>query len=219
MGLSLSEHQKTFRRLATTHIKESGDRIKVLAVAGPNWSWKTTLIRALLKRFPDEFTEVVQVVTRPSRADDRARRFVAEKDFRKEKIIVGWVAGLYNYWYALCDLLAALRQNKILIFEGISRWEKLKNILGSQKVKWVIVGVLPPGKEIKEMIIELRKRLMSRTTFSTSDVEKKLSDAEHRIIPEVLKKAQIIVRSSNYETKNDVDNITKNCIGLLQEKW
>ncbi len=68
------------------------------------------------------------------------------------------------------------------------------------------------------MIIELRKRLMSRTTFSTSDVEKKLSDAEHRIIPEVLKKAQIIVRSSNYETKNDVDNITKNCIGLLQEK-
>ena len=56
----------------------------------------------------------------------------------------------------------------------------------------MIVGVLPPGKTCSDMKQELQKRLKKRTGCICADMEKKLKDAEQRLIPEVFKKADII---------------------------
>lgn len=76
----LSEHQKTFRNLAITHIEKHG-RLRIIAIAGPNGAGKTTLIEALIKTFPKIFTEVIQVSTRPPRKNEGARRFIPFDSF------------------------------------------------------------------------------------------------------------------------------------------
>lgn len=207
MGTVLSEHQKTFRKLVQAHIKKSGQVVRVLAVAGPNGGGKTTLIRALIKKFPKIFVEVIQVSTRPPRCDDRARRFVSLLKFKNEKIILGWIAGIYEYWYALQDLMSAIYTNKILIFEGVSRLEKLKKILQKKFIVSVIVWVLPPGRSVQNIVAVLEKRLSCRPTSQQSDIQKKLAEAQYRIIPEVLKKADLIIRSASFKTESDVQKV------------
>lgn len=209
MGTVLSEHQKTFRKLVQAHIKKSGQLVRVLAVAGPNGGWKTTLIRALIKKFPKFFVEVIQVSTRPQRNDDRARRFIKPSKFKNENIVLNWIAGLYEYWYALQDLMSAVYTNRILIFEGIPRLEKMIQILQKKCVISIIVWVLPPWKNIFEIIETLKKRLSSRTTYDQDDMKKKIADAQNRIIPTLLSKADLIIRSTSFKTESDVEKVMK----------
>ena len=59
----------------------------------------------------------------------------------------------------------------------------------------MVAGVLPPGKTIPLMLSRLKTRLLSRPGFSEEDIKRKLQEAELRVIPEVLKEADIIIRS------------------------
>lgn len=209
MKLLLSEHQKTFRKLAIAYIKKVDRNIKILVIAGPSWAGKTTLIRTLLKKFPSKFTVVVQVSTRPPHKNVMARRYVSLNQFWKENIVLKWMSGLYPCWYTVEDLLMAMKKNKIIIFESIARFEMLQKILKRVQITWMIVGILPPGENIQKMLQELEKRLRRRTDFSLEDMEKKIADATSRIIPGILSKADLIITSANYKTESDIGKIMK----------
>jgi hypothetical protein len=102
---------------------------------------------------------------------------------------------VYQYGYASQDLLEAIAKNRIIIFEGLSRLRKFKSILGKRKLHYMIAGVLPPGKTIRSIVSKLKTRLLSRPGFSEEDFQKKLQDAERRVIPDVLKESHLIIRS------------------------
>lgn len=209
MTILLSEHQKTFRKEVIAYIRKKSESIKVLAIAWPNGAGKTTLIKGLIKKFPDIFSEVVQITTRPLIAWDRSRRFISDAQFLKEKIVLWGTAGIYQYGYTLRDLMKTIRKDKIMIFEGISRLEKLRNILTKSDLKYIIVGVIPPGKTLSSMLKKLKARLLKRPNISQIDVQKKLQDSEFRVIPEVLQKSHIIIRSRWNHSISDAMKVMK----------
>lgn len=99
----------------------------------------------------------------------------------------------------------------MILFEGFTRLQKLKRILDATVFQSMIVGVLPPGNTITVMLSELKKRLFARCFLSDEDVQKKLSDAEQRIIPLVLQEADIIIRSEGNHSDSDA--------GIVMKKW
>lgn len=46
------DNQTDFLERVDTHMKKSGEIIKILAVAGPNGAGKTTLIKGIVRKFP-----------------------------------------------------------------------------------------------------------------------------------------------------------------------
>ena len=208
MESTFSAHQKRFKKLALPLLKRLGGKIRILIIAGPSWTWKTTLIRALLKKFPKEFSIVTQISTRPPHKNILARKYVPLSQFSKESIVLEWISGKYPCWYGLSELLSSIKEGKITIFESIARFEKFQMILWKEVILWVTVGILPPWKTIPKMIQELRRRLIERED-SQEDIEEKMFDAASRIIPWILKKADIIIRSANYQTDSDIEKIMK----------
>lgn len=89
------------------------------------------------------------------------------------------------------------------------RLEKLRNILRGKRIQSMIVGVLPPGKNLKAILEVLKIRLMNRIGCRPEEVTGKIIDARDRIMPNVLKKADIIIRSSNNRTQEDVIKVMK----------
>jgi hypothetical protein len=53
----------------------------------------------------------------------------------------------------------------------------------------------------------LQDRLSCRSTWNQSDMQKKLTEAQHRIIPEVLKKADLLIRSTRFQTSSDIKKV------------
>ena len=151
----------------------------------------------------------MQVTTNPIKRTNRVRRYVPMSEFVKEKIVLWWIAGIHEHGYACQDLLKAISEKKIIIFEGFSRLKKLQSILDTKKLHYMVAGVLPPGKTIPLMLSRLKTRLLSRPGFSEEDIKRKLQEAELRVIPEVLKEADIIIRSGWNHTDRDVAEIMK----------
>ncbi|MEI6711276.1 MAG: hypothetical protein WCK88_03475 [bacterium] len=75
----------------------------------------------------------------------------------------------------------------------------------------MIVGVLPPGNNIQEMIDALAMRLCQRIDYCPKDVMKKLLHARNRVIPNILAKAQIILCGCRGRT---ILNAT-----IIMKKW
>lgn len=105
--------------------------------------------------------------------------------------------------------MKSIKKNKTMIFEGISRLKKFQTILGERNLRYMIVGVLPPGKTIASMVKKLKTRLLSRPGSSIVDVEKKLKDSETRVIPEVIRESHLIIRSRGNHTDSDVEKVMK----------
>jgi len=73
----------------------------------------------------------------------------------------------------------------------------------------MIVGVLPPGNNIQEMIDVLEMRLRQRIGYCPKDVMKKLLDARNRVIPNILVKAQIVLCGCRGQTSLNATVIMK----------
>lgn len=73
----------------------------------------------------------------------------------------------------------------------------------------MIVGVLPPGNNIQEMIDVLGVRLRQRINYCSEDAMKKLLDARNRVIPNILEKAQIVLCGCRDHTSSNATVIMK----------
>jgi guanylate kinase len=147
----------------------------IIAVSAPSGAGKTTIVKRILKEFP-EIVFSVSATTRKKRdneTDGVEYFFIPEEDFRKKienNEFIEWEK-VYDYYYGTL---------KKYVEDTISRGKPVileVDVKGALSVKSifpeaVLVYIVPPGLE------ELVKRLKNRRTESESDFKKRIERAE-----------------------------------------
>ncbi len=145
----------------------------LIFLASPSGGGKTTVIKELLRRFPDKFVYSVSSTTRkprPGEVDGKDYYFLTENEFRS-KI----ERGDFLEWEHVHDYLYGTDRTVIERF-----LDQEKNVLLDLDVKGTIkvskqypdrsvtIFIVPPSKE------ELIRRLKARGTDSPEEIERRL---------------------------------------------
>lgn len=147
-------------------------------ICAPSGAGKTTLVRRLIKDYPN-FTFSVSCTTREPREGETQGRdydFISKEEFKKrrdEGFFAEW-AEVHGHFYGspLGTINELLSQGSDLLFDiDIQGAEQLKHTIGDS----FFVFVLPPSRE------ELKKRLMGRGTESEESLSQRLGNARKEI--------------------------------------
>jgi guanylate kinase len=150
----------------------------VFIISAPSGAGKTTLIKGLLKRFPEMALSVSYTtrLRRAGEADGRDYRFVTPGRFstmRSAKAFAEW-AGVHGYLYGTprAPLERAIRGGRDMLLDI--------DVQGARKIKRqypaaVSIFVLPPSWR------ELEKRLALRGTDRKETIRKRLANARREI--------------------------------------
>ncbi|HSD63763.1 MAG TPA: guanylate kinase [Ignavibacteriaceae bacterium] len=144
-------------------------------VSAPSGAGKTTLVKRILKEFPD-IVFSVSATTRKKRLDEKEGEdyfFITEEDFRrniKKNEFAEWEK-FYDYYYGTFKkyLDENLRKGKNVLLEI-----DVKGALNIKK-KYpaaVLIFIMPPNFE------ELKQRLKNRQTEDEIDYQKRIKRAE-----------------------------------------
>jgi guanylate kinase len=148
---------------------------KIIAVSSPSGGGKTSIVKKILKDFP-EIIFSISVTTRPKRSnevDGREYFFVSEEEFEqkiKDQEFIEWER-FYDYYYG--TLISFVEDNikngKSVIFEV-----DVKGALSLKKIypQSFLIFIDPPTFE------ELVKRLKNRKTESAEDLQKRIDRAK-----------------------------------------
>lgn len=151
------------------------NKAQLFVFSAPSGSGKTTIVRNVLKCFPD-FVFSISATTRKRRASEKNGVdyfFISEDEF-KRKIdngeFVEWEK-FYDYYYGTIKRLVDdnLANGLCTVFEV-----DVKGALNIKKVypNSVLIFIAPPSIE------ELRKRLVERNTETNEDLRKRIERAE-----------------------------------------
>lgn len=146
-------------------------------VSAPSGAGKTTLVKKLLKKYPN-FGFSVSVTTRPPRPGERngnEYHFVTEKQFRQLREsgkLLEW-AKIHGYYYGTPIVPLKSKKKAEVVFFDVNR----QGAWAVKKIcpKAVLVFILPPDWRA------LSSRLSRRGTESSSDLKKRLADAKNEI--------------------------------------
>jgi len=149
---------------------------KLFIISGPSGAGKDTIIKGILKLFPD-FVKVKSYTTRPKRTSDEVgnRVFVSEDEFEKmvnDDELIEW-AKFCNYFYGRKkeDILETLEQGKNIIIEvdviGTIEYKKKIPNLTSIFIKYdnpdnFIQRIKKNRPETSEKDLETRKKTMEK---------------------------------------------------------
>lgn len=152
-----------------------GNKAKLFVFSGPSGSGKTTIVRDILKQYP-EFLFSVSATTRKRRnveKDGVDYFFISEEDFRKkidDGEFVEWEK-FYDYYYGTLKKIVDdnISKGLITVFEV--------DVKGAISIKKVypfatLIFIAPPSIE------ELKERLIKRNTESDEDFKKRIERAE-----------------------------------------
>lgn len=150
-------------------------KAKLFVFSAPSGSGKTTIVREILKQYP-EFIFSVSATTRKRRnveKDGQDYFFISEEDF-KTKIdngeFVEWEK-FYDYYYGTLKKIVDdnISRNLVTVFEV-----DVKGALSIKKVYpfATLIFIAPPSIE------ELKERLIKRNTESDEDLRKRIERAE-----------------------------------------
>ncbi|MCL6099963.1 MAG: guanylate kinase [Bacteroidetes bacterium] len=151
------------------------NKAQLFVFSAPSGSGKTTIVREVLKCFPD-FVFSISATTRKRRASEKNGVdyfFISEDEFKK-KIdngeFVEWEK-FYDYYYGTIKRLIDenLEKDLCTVFEV--------DVKGALNIKEaypnsVLIFIAPPSIE------ELRKRLIERNTETEEDLRKRIERAE-----------------------------------------
>ncbi|MCL4549726.1 MAG: guanylate kinase [Bacteroidetes bacterium] len=151
------------------------NKAQLFVFSAPSGSGKTTIVREVLKCFPD-FVFSISATTRKRRASEKNGVdyfFISEDEFKK-KIdngeFVEWEK-FYDYYYGTIKRLIDenLEKGLCTVFEV--------DVKGALNIKEaypnsVLIFIAPPSIE------ELRKRLIERNTETEEDLRKRIERAE-----------------------------------------
>ena len=150
-------------------------RGKIIAVSSPSGGGKTSIVKKILKDFP-EIIFSVSVTTRPKRhneVDGREYYFVSEAEFEKKienEEFIEWER-FYDYYYGTLKSFVDgnINDGKSVVFEI-----DVKGALSLKKIytESILIFIDPPSIE------ELVKRLKNRKTESAEDLQKRIDRAK-----------------------------------------
>ncbi|MCH8326257.1 MAG: guanylate kinase [Bacteroidetes bacterium] len=147
---------------------------KLIVISAPSGTGKTTIIRQILKSFP-EIIFSVSATTRIRREDEVEGKhyyFISEEEFKKKienNEFVEW-GKFYDYYYGTYKSIVEdlINQGKSIILEiDVNGALNLKKIYPDA----VLIYIVPPSIE------ELARRLKNRNTEGKSDLQKRVERA------------------------------------------
>lgn len=152
-----------------------GNKAKLFVFSAPSGSGKTTIVRDILKQYP-EFLFSVSATTRKRRnveKDGVDYFFISEEEFKKkidDGEFVEWEK-FYDYYYGTLKKIvdANISNGLVTVFEV--------DVKGAISIKKVypfatLIFIAPPSIE------ELKERLIKRNTESDEDLKKRIERAE-----------------------------------------
>ncbi len=148
---------------------------KLFVFSAPSGSGKTTIVRDILKCFPD-FKFSVSATTRKKRnseIDGIDYHFISEEDFKRKidsNEFVEWEK-FYDYYYG--TLKSVIDNNNRNGFNTVFEVD-VKGALSIKRAypNSVLIFIAPPSIE------ELKKRLLNRNTETDVDFKKRIERAE-----------------------------------------
>ncbi len=150
-------------------------RGKIIAVSSPSGGGKTSIVKRILKDFP-EIIFSVSLTTRPKRPNEEdgvEYYFVSEEVFEKKiknEEFIEWER-FYDYYYGTLKSFVEdnIKNGKSVLFEV-----DVKGALSLKKIypECFLIFIDPPSFE------ELVKRLKNRKTESVEDLQKRIDRAK-----------------------------------------
>lgn len=151
----------------------------ILVICAPSGAGKTTLVRRLLKEFPN-LTYSISCTTRPPRPGEKEGvdySFISKEAFlemRAKKLFAEWAQVHGNFYGTpLENTWDKLTQGKDVVFDvDVQGAEQLKQSLGALGA---FVFISPPSKQ------ELARRLLTRNTETREAIHQRLQNAEKEL--------------------------------------
>ena len=154
---------------------------KLIIFSAPSGSGKTTIVRHLLKTYPDKIEFSISATSRAKRGDEvngNDYHYLTKEDFKqkiKNKEFLEWeevYAGVY-YGTLRSEVEKIWAKNKAVIFDiDVEGGLNLKNQF---KEKALAVFVMPPSIKI------LEERLRSRQTDTQDSIARRIAKAEKEL--------------------------------------
>jgi len=152
-----------------------GKKGKIIAVSSPSGGGKTTIVKRILKEFP-ELVFSVSATTRPQRKNEKHSveyYFISEEEFKKHienNDFVEWER-FYDYYYGtfksfITDHIE--KGNSVVLEVDVKGALSLKKIYPESH----LIFIDPPSLD------ELVKRLRNRNTESPEDFQKRIDRAK-----------------------------------------
>lgn len=154
---------------------------KLIIFSAPSGSGKTTIVRHLLKKFPDQIEFSISATSRPKRGTEENGKdyyYLTPEEFKKkieEKAFLEWeeVYAGTHYGTLKSEVERIWAKGKHVIFDiDVEGGLNLKNQFGD---KALAVFVMPPSIKI------LEERLNSRSTDSPESIARRVAKAEKEI--------------------------------------
>lgn len=154
---------------------------KLITFSAPSGSGKTTIVRHLLKTFPDKIGFSISATSRPKRGtevDGKDYHFFTVEEFKQKianKEFLEWeevYSGIY-YGTLKSEVESIWSTGKAVIFDiDVEGGLNLKNQFGDNSLS---VFVIPPSIKI------LEERLHSRSTDSAESIARRVAKAEKEL--------------------------------------
>lgn len=154
---------------------------KLIIFSAPSGSGKTTIVRHLLKTYPDKIEFSISATSREKRGDEvngKDYHYLSKEDFKekiKNKEFLEWeevYAGVY-YGTLRSKVEKIWAKNKAVIFD--IDVEGGLNLKSQFKEKALAVFVMPPSIKI------LEERLRSRQTDTQDSIARRIAKAEKEL--------------------------------------
>lgn len=186
----------------------SSSKGKLLVFSAPSGAGKTTIVRSVLKEFP-ELAFSISATTRKRReaeVDGKHYFFISEAEFKKKidnDEFVEWEK-FYDYYYGT---LKSHIEDLIDKGTNVVLEVDVKGALNIKKVypDCVLIFVMPPSFDT------LKDRLIKRNTESEEDLAKRLERVELELSYKD-KFENVIVNDDLEKAKNEAKNIIKNIL-------